>query len=191
MNVRCKCLGNQGEGRQATGREPPAHSTMSALEGNARGPNKGLLKGEKAPRSISWRKAGGIEVTIQNQVHWLKKKIPPSIPEKNSPKSMKAMKRAKKLLPPSKSHLSFPVTSDNEKASQGRYYPSISSEALISGLFKQTGRTKESDTGLQPLPEGQGIFSCTESEPVLEGFQRSQPQRGLELCLRSRQAEGH
>lgn len=66
MNVRCECLGNQGEGRQATGREPPAHSTMSELEGNARGPNKGLLKGEKAPRSISWRKAGGTEVTIQN-----------------------------------------------------------------------------------------------------------------------------
>lgn len=42
-------------------------ASLVELEGNSRGPDKALPKGEKAPRSFSGRKAGGTEVvTVQN-----------------------------------------------------------------------------------------------------------------------------
>lgn len=46
------------------------------------------------------------------------------------------MKKVEKLLPPSKSHLSFPVTFKKEKASKDRQGHLTGSEALIPGLFQ-------------------------------------------------------
>ena len=89
---------SRAEGRGLEAENHLHRASLAEPEGSSGHPNKGLPKGGKAPISISWRKAGGTEVTTQNWVHWFKQKPYVNYPREKPPKEYESYGESGKVI---------------------------------------------------------------------------------------------